>query len=213
MFKISLSNIISRLAVLMVLFLHGIASATGVPDSAEKVHPLLVGAKIPNVVVRDIKGKNLHLGDLVGTKPAIIIFYRGGWCPYCNIHLYELKEIESQLIELGYQIIVLSPDQPSELEKSIKKHSPRYTLLSDSEMSAAKGFGIAFKLNETILTKYKKFNIDLEAASGKKHQLLPVPSVFIVGSDQVIHFKYVNPDYKVRLKKEILLSAAKAYLK
>ena len=76
-------------------------------------------------------------------------------------------------------------------------------------MDAAKAFGVAFKVDDGMLTKYKGFGIDLEAASGEKHHYLPVPSVFLIGTDGVIKFRYFNPDYKVRLSSEELLAAAR----
>ena len=86
-----------------------------------------------------------------------------------------------------------------------------YQLLSDSKMEASQGFGLAFKVDDKTHEIYKGYGIDLEAASGEKHHLLPVPSVFLVGTDGIIDFSYVNPDYKVRIEPEILLAAAQVY--
>jgi len=125
--------------------------------------------------------------------------------------LGQLRKIESQLTELGYQIVAISPDKPEKLAASIAKQSLTYTLVSDSEASGIKGFGIAFRINDETFESYKKFKIDLEEYSGAKHHLLPVPAVFIIGKKGTILFQYVNPDYKVRLHPDVLLAAAKAY--
>lgn len=114
---------------------------------------------------------------------------------------------------MGYQIIAVSPDQPENLRKSVDKHSLSYTLVSDSKMTASKAFGLAHKVNEETLRRYRGFGIDLEKASGERHHLLPVPAVFVVGPDGTIKFQYVNPDHRIRLDAEVLLAAAKAYLK
>jgi len=125
--------------------------------------------------------------------------------------LGQLRKIESQLVGLGYQIVAVSPDRPEKLSAAIEKQSLTYTLVSDSDATGMKGFGIAFRVNDQDFEKYKKFKIDLEEHTGAKHHLLPVPAVFLIGKNGQILFQYVNPDYKVRLHPEILLAAAKAY--
>lgn len=184
-----------------------------IANSAEEICPLLLGAKIPELKLKDTDNNLFDLNTTFAKKPTILIFYRGGWCPYCNLHLSEIQKIEQKLIDLGYQIIAISPDLPENLQGSIKKHNLSYKLLSDSKMIAAKTFGIAFKLSEDMLAQYKKFGIDLEKSTGEKDNLLPVPSVFIIGTDSIIKFTYVNPDYKIRISAELLLAAAKSVLK
>jgi peroxiredoxin len=179
-----------------------------VPDAAGKVTPLAVGSKVPKVNVKTIEGKSIALPKLLAAQPTVLIFYRGGWCPFCNRQMSGLQSIEGDLKKLGYRIIAVSPDRAEELKKSLGKNKLTYQLLSDSPMDAAKAFGVAFKVDDGVLTKYKGFGIDLEAASGEKHHYLPVPSVFLIGADGVIQFRSFNPDYKVRLSNEELLAAA-----
>ncbi len=182
----------------------------GVPTSAQDIKPLLIGASVPDVTLRTAKGESFNLKAAAAKKPTVLIFYRGGWCPYCNTYLGQLQAAEADLLNLGYQILAISPDRTPKLGESVEKGKLTYTLLSDSSMTAAQAFGIAFRVDDATLEKYKGYNIDLEAASGEKHHLLPVPAVFIVGTDGVIAFVYANPDYKVRLAPEVLLAAAKA---
>ena len=129
------------------------------------------------------------------------------------MQLGQLQNVEPQLIQMGYQIIAINPDRPAKLGRAIQKHKLGYLLLSDSKMIGARAFGIAFKVDERTFKRYKnQFGIDLEDASGEKHHLLPVPAVFLVGTDGVIKFEYVNPNYKVRINPDLLLTAAKAAL-
>ncbi len=88
------------------------------------------------------------------------------------------------------------------------KHEIHFTLLSDSKMSASRAFGIAFRVDDATVERYKRFKIDLEEASGETHQLLPVPSVFIVDRKGIVRFVYSNPDYKVRIDTDALIGAA-----
>lgn len=114
--------------------------------------------------------------------------------------------------QIGYQIIAISADRPSMLRESLDKHDLGFQLLSDSAMTAAVEFGLAWQVPESMVEKYTEYGIDLEAASGQSHQVLPVPAVFVVGTDSVVRFQYVNPDHRVRLDADVLLAAAKAQM-
>lgn len=119
--------------------------------------------------------------------------------PLCNLQLGQLQKIEPQLLKMGYQVLAVSPDTPAELNKSLQKHDLKYTLLSDSAMTAAQALGIAFRVDDT-------------KSSGQKRHLLPVPAVFVLDTKGTIQFSYVNPNYKVRLSPKVLLAAAEAAL-
>jgi len=123
--------------------------------------------------------------------------------------LVQLREIEPELKNLGVQLLAISPDKPSKVRETIEKHKMSFILLSDSDMVAARSFRVAYKLDDQTLAEFKKYNIDVEDASGQRHHMLPVPTVFLVTTNGLIQFEYVNPDYKVRLDPELLLAAAK----
>jgi peroxiredoxin len=184
-----------------------------IASTAKDIQPLLIGTQVPDVQLFDIDSKSVNLMHIVTQTPAIIIFYRGGWCPFCNLQMGQIQNIVPDITNLGFQIIAISPDQPEELKKSIEKNELSYTLLSDSKMEAARCFGIAFRVADSVIKRYEKLNMDLEMSSGEKHHLLPVPSVFITGSDGIIKFEYVNPNYKIRIDPDVLLAAAKSSLK
>ncbi len=96
------------------------------------------------------------------------------------------------------------------LQESLDKHDLGFQLLSDSSMTAAVQFGLAWQVPEGMVEKYITYNIDLEASSGQSHHILPVPAVFVVGTDSVVRFQHVNPDHRVRIDVDVLLAAAKA---
>ena len=121
----------------------------------------------------------------------------------------QLQKAESQILELGYQILAISPDRPEKLTESVSKHKLTYTLLSDSKMETARAFGIAYQVGDELLERYKGYGIDLEADSGEQHHQLPVPAVFVVGTDGTIKFEHVNPNYKVRPDPAVIVAAAK----
>ncbi|RZM21707.1 MAG: AhpC/TSA family protein [Pedobacter sp.] len=178
---------------------------TGVPLKAEDISPLLSGERIPVLQLPTSSGKMFDLNRSVSQTPTILVFYRGGWCPYCSKQLSGLQEVEKDLKNLGYQVIAISTDSPENLRKTMGKEKLSYTLLSDADLKAAKGFGIAFKGPKS----YDKF---LPETSGGKNvdKLLPVPSVFILDKKGRILFEYINPDITQRLSAALLKAAAAA---
>jgi len=201
------------LPILLTLFLSTVTFAQDYAMSADEVNPVLIGSTIPDVSVKNIDGEDVRLHDIVKEKPTILVFYRGGWCPYCNKHLADLKKIEDDLTKEGYQVFAISADRPELLKTTLDKNELTYTLLSDAPMTAAKAFGIAFKMDDEAVENYLSYGIDLEKDSGYDHHLLPAPAVFLVDQKGTIKFSYVNPDYKERIDGGILLAAAKAFAK
>lgn len=183
----------------------------GVAATAEQTKPLTAGAGAPEVTFQDIDGKPVAMKQLLSAGPVALIYYRGGWCPYCNAHLGELKTIEGTLENLGYQVIGVSPDRAAKLRESKEKIEPGFRLLSDSAMDGARAFGIAFRVDDSYNTKLRMFGIDIEDASGKKHHLLPVPSVFLIAPDGKIQYVHSDPNYKARLDNDALLAAAQQH--
>jgi peroxiredoxin len=179
-----------------------------IPNNAEDICPILIGQSLPKLILRSQDNELVNLNSVIAEKPTLLVFFRGGWCPYCNLHLSQLQEIEPDLIKLGFQIIAISPDKPDVSKLYAQDTETKYTLLSDSDMTAAVALGLAFKVSDATLEKYKTYDIDLQANSGQKHNLLPVPAVFLIGTDGVIQFSYVNPNYKVRVDSGIVLKAA-----
>jgi peroxiredoxin len=184
------------------------------PQRAEDTEPLAPGVRVPPVSVRTIEGEEVALLRALDRHPAVLVFYRGGWCPYCSGHLGQLKKAEPEIAARGYRIFAISADRPEKLRESVAlldiAEDLSYTLLSDAPLHAARAFGIAFQLDAETVALYRRAGIDLEEASGETHHGLPVPSVFVVDADGVIRFTHSNPDYKVRLAPEKLLAALDA---
>ena len=188
-------------------------AVTGGLHAESEIEPLNVGDVIPIGEVRKDTGEAVALRDLVAWKPTVLIFYRGGWCPYCNRHLEALAEIAPELEAAGFQLLAISPDRPEKLREKSDLGKLPYTLLSDSSMDLCQSFGIAFKVDDALVAKYRdSYGIDLEGDSGETHHLLPYPSVFIVDGAGVIRYAHVDPNYKVRLDPEIILENAQAVL-
>ena len=179
--------------------------------SADQVQPLLPGMTVPGFVVRDVEGQDVVYNPDKQQRPLVLTFFRGGWCPYCNLHLSELRLAETRLKDMGFDIWFISIDKPELLRASLDDPGTGYTLLSDSKLEATRAFGLAFRVDAATVQRYLTNNIDLESASGEYHHVLPAPATYIIGADGMVNFAYVNPDYKVRLHPDILLAAAGAY--
>ncbi len=173
---------------------------------------LKVGSKAPDFTLANAFGKSVRLSDHLKKGPVVLVFYRGAWCPFCNRHLASLADAQPELAALGYRILAVSPDRPAKLAESAGKARLTYQLASDSDLAAAKAYGLAFQLPDETVTLYKdKYRIDLEGAPGRTHHALPVPAVFLINPAGRIVFEYTNPDYKTRLSSEELLKAAREH--
>ena len=190
-----------RILLAVAFLLVGAAAAFGAPLQAVPTDPaavrsLPVGSPGPHFEVR---------------RPQIVICYRGGWCPYRNAQLSDLRHAEEQLRAQGFDILFMSTDRPQILYSSLKEPGIHCALLSDAQMTAAHAFHIAFHLDDATIAQYRKYGVDLETSTGTTLHELPVPSVFISDTGGTVHFVYSNPDYKVRLHAQALLKAAGPY--
>jgi len=109
---------------------------------------------------------------------------------------------------MGFQLIAIAPDRPTKLRETKEKYGIQGRFLSDSRMAAAQAFRVAYQVDANTLKHLEGYGVDLEEASGESHHQLPVPAVFIAGTDGVIQFTYANPDYTVRIRPEMLLAVA-----
>lgn len=188
-----------------------VSQAGQVAATAEAAKPIQPGVKVPDVTVRNLENKEVKLGEVVKGKRTIVIFYRGGWCPFCNKHLSELGAAKEEFTKMGYQVVAISPDTPTELNKTLDKSELDFTLVSDSKADAMKAFGVAYRMPDEVFSTYKNnYNIDVEAASGQNHHILPVPALFLIDEKGMVRFTHANPDIRVRMSsKEVLEAAAK----
>lgn len=180
----------------------------GVAARAEDAKPITSGP-VPDGPLQTLEGKATTLHDVLGGKPTVLIFYRGGWCPFCMRHLADLETVLPDLKKTGVQLVAISPDLPEELGKSADKNKLEYALFSDSKVDLIKKFGLAFRVDDQTVERYKGFGIDLDRASGESHHVLPVPAVYVVDAKGVIQYVHTNPDYRKRLKGTEVLEAAK----
>lgn len=195
-----MKKLLFTLAITLMTISNGLAQ---VPDRAEDVSPLLISEQIPEVEITSLDGNSISIMDVVKEKRSIVVFYRGGWCPYCNKHLSAIGEAKEEILDLGYQIIAISPDSPAELKKSVEKNELSYDLYSDSDGKLITEMGIAFQAPGKYSSMLMKYSGD------KNSGLLPVPSLFVIDTDGTILFEYISPNYKNRITESLLLNVLK----
>ena len=183
-----------------------------IAESADQVSPLLNGQYVPNVEVTTLDGKQQPLSKVLNNKKTILFFYRGGWCPFCNTQMGQLKKIEPELNKLGFQLIGISTDNEKDLQKSIGKHQLNYNLLADFNSVTSQAFGLAFFASQKVTDRYLA-GMDLKNPLQKNKEgddrlVLPVPAIYVIDAQGLVQFNYVNTNYKVRLHEELLLKAA-----
>ncbi len=184
--------------VLLSLNLHA-----QVAKEAKDISPLLIGEKVPDIELVSSSGERESLLSLVKMKPTVLVFYRGGWCPFCNIQLGEMNKIKGDIVDLGFQIIAIGTDAPDKLKNTISDNELEYQLYSDATTEISQAFGIAFEAADRKKEQLKN------TSNGANPGNLPVPSVFVIDQQGYIQFEYINPDYKVRLKSELLMTVLK----
>ena len=200
-----------RFLMLAAVLLLPVATGAEIHSAPDRVRPLLPGMPSPEFRLLDVDGEMLSVDPAEPGKPIVLTFYRGGWCPYCNLHLAELRTSEKALIDMGFEVWFVSPDRPDLLAEG-EDAGFGYRLFSDPEMNAAQAFGIAFRVDDRTHERYLGFGVDLRARSGEELLALPAPATFIIGSRGIVQFAYVNPDYTVRLAPSVLEAAARAYV-
>ncbi|MDE3234469.1 MAG: AhpC/TSA family protein [Bacteroidota bacterium] len=189
------------LSVIIVLILFFMNVHAQVPAHAEEIKPLLIGAKLPDAFLKDTEGATIQFSSVLKSGPSVLVFYRGGWCPYCNLQLSGLAKIEQEILELGYQVIAISPDESPDTKETGSTDHLNYHLFSDPDAKLIQSIGIGFQtpvqVTEYISGKHRK---------GKSPAVIPVPSVFITNTAGEIVFEYINPNYKKRISGEMLLA-------
>lgn len=182
-----------RLTLLAIILFQFQTTFSQISASGSETCPLKVGAAIPEASISDVKLGRMDISEALASKPTILIFYRGGWCPYCNVHLAALQEKEQTFIDMGYQIIAVTPDPPENVQKTLNEKGLTYRILSDDKYELMSKMGLAY--------------------TDRKNRTLPVPSVYIVDGNGIVQFSYVNTNFRVRIEPELLIKAAEISIK
>jgi peroxiredoxin len=171
---------------------------------------LQAGDVAPSFVLKDPDGRPVSSAELLAQGPLVVSFYRGVWCPYCNMELRALQEALPSFRELGANLVAISPQNPVNSRKSVRTNKLEFPILSDPGNQTAAAFGLRFALPEYLIELYKSLKNDLPAFNGDASWTLPMPGRFVIGQDRVIRYAEVNPDYTHRPEPADMLPALRS---
>lgn len=170
---------------------------------------LNVGDLAPAFSLPNALGQPVSLESRLQTGPVVISFYRGGWCPYCNLELRALQAVLSEIQMLGASLLAISPQTPDNSLSTQEKNTLSYEVLSDVGNQVARQFGLVFTLPASLLPIYADFGINLAAANGNNSFELPLPATYVVGTNGVIAHAFVDADYTKRLDPQEIIETLK----
>jgi len=171
---------------------------------------LKMGDSAPDFILPDAHGEPVRLYSLLREGPVVVVFYRGGWCPYCNLHLRGFQRRHAQFRELGAQIVAISPQLPDNSLSTQEKNELAFPVLSDVGNKVARQFGIVFQLSDDLVKLYRQFGHALEDANGARGKReLPVPATFLIDGNGTIRLAHVDADYTRRLDPDDVLETLK----
>lgn len=171
------------------------------------LHP---GDIAPNFRLRDSRGASIELDELLDRGPVVLSFYRGQWCPFCNLELRAYQARLSEFTALGAQLVAISPQLPDHTVATATKHALDFPVLSDTGLHVARAYGLAFDFSDDLRRLYlDRWKTDLVSWNGEGGWSLPVPATFVIGKDGRVQFAHVDPDYRERSDPEEVLAALK----
>ncbi|WP_420571641.1 peroxiredoxin-like family protein [Kordia sp.] len=170
---------------------------------------LQVGDTIPNISLIDNYGNDVSIKEIQESEFLILNFYRGGWCPYCNMELREFERLRSEFKAVNSDIIAISAELPQLATQTTQKNTISYPILTDRNAEFMKTIGIVFELDEASKKEFDNFGMDFSKIHGNHNNELPVPAIYVIDSNQKIIFIHFEADYMTRMEPSILLETLK----
>ncbi|MFI5550453.1 peroxiredoxin-like family protein [Streptomyces sp. NPDC051738] len=179
-------------------------------DSGQADRALAVGDRAPRFTLPTATGESRSLDDLLAAGPVVLTFYRGAWCPYCNLALRALQQHHETITARGARLVAVSPQIPDESLTLTEKHDLAFDVLSDIGSDTAKQYGLAFDLPDDLATVYDKLGFNLQRVNDGHPRTLPLPATYVIDRDGVIRWAFVNTDYTTRAEPADILAALDA---
>lgn len=169
---------------------------------------LKVGTKSPDFTLPDSSGKEVTLSEELKKGPIVLNFYRGSWCPVCDIHLKHLESVQSTLMEkYGAKLILVTPQLTKESKMQIEKNNFTFTICSDLDDKVSKDYNLYFEVTDQLDSIYMKVGIDVKKTNGNGRLGLPVPATFIIDKEGIVKVAQADTDYVNRMKPDDIISA------
>jgi peroxiredoxin len=158
-----------------------------------------VGDQAPDIELPDANGKPFHLATLLAKGPVVVTFYRGGWCPYCNLELRAYQAVLARITAAGASLVAISPEKPDDTVSTTEKNALTFPVLSDVGQKVGKAFGLVYAFTDELRTVYDGFKLDIPAKNGSPDDwALPLSATYVIGPDGRILFADTGVDYRRR---------------
>lgn len=167
---------------------------------------LPVGARFPDVELKNYLGKKIRIQSLLKSGPVIVTFYRGGWCPYCNAQLKAFQDVLPRLKSAGAQLVAISPETPKNAAETVGKDALEFEVLSDPGNRVAKKLGLVFGVTPELKKIYQDFGIDLAQSQANPDWELPIPATYVIQKDGKVSYAFLDVDYTRRADPEEILT-------
>ncbi|WP_218694098.1 peroxiredoxin-like family protein [Cellulophaga sp. HaHa_2_95] len=171
---------------------------------------LKIGEKAPNFELPNPEGKIISLATLLDKGPVVVTFYRGSWCPYCNLQLRALQASLAEIHALGATLVAISPEVPDDSMSTNEINSLGFNVLTDQDATVASHYGVAWEVPAFLIEHMEvDRKLDLKKINNGNGSILPIPATFVVGTDGLVQWSYVDVDYRTRAEPEEILEALK----
>lgn len=167
----------------------------------------LVGDTAPDFALPAVGGQTVSLSSLLGTGPVVLNFYRGGWCPFCNLEFRALQAKLPEMKALGATLVGISPETPDNSLDTKTKHALEFEVLSDVGNQVAGEYGLVCVVDEAVRPLYLEWGIDVPAVNGDDSYSLPIPATYVIDTMGVIQAAYVDKDYTRRMEPMAIVEA------
>lgn len=173
-------------------------------------HAKAVGDSAPEFRLPNVRGGYTSLSELLKRGPVVLSFYRGGWCPFCNLEFKALHDKLSDMQALGATLVGISPETLVVSRQTVENHQLRFDVLSDESNRVAREYGLVMVVDEAIRPHYAQWGIDIPAANGDESFELPVPATYVIDPGGVIRAAHVDKNYTKRMEPAEIVAALQA---
>ncbi|OUL61684.1 peroxiredoxin-like family protein [Flavobacterium sp. AJR] len=174
-------------------------------DQSIEESSIEIGERFPDFCLPNTNDETIELKELLKNGKVIVAFFRGSWCPYCNLELRALQENLKQIVDKKAKLVVISPQKPDYSKELKNNHQLDFELLTDKDNALAKQLGISFKLQNYVIPTYKSLGIELSNYNENDNNELPIPAVFVIDTDYLITYKFVDTNYMNRINIQELI--------
>jgi len=165
------------------------------------------GQQLPNISLPNASGNTVNIQEELKNNKVVLTFYRGGWCPYCNLELKALQSKQAEIEAKGAKLIAISPESPDNSLSTTEKNALSFDILTDANNEVARSLGLVYELPQNLVSLYNEFGIDLEQSQGMQSNELPIAATYIVNQDGSIDYDFIEEDYKLRAEPAAVVAA------